>query len=193
MLFSVGTVSTQCIIGTSDVNPTIPRANSGQYIDLQHPATCRGNITAWHFCYYTESIDANVYTLFFRVWRSRNTNNLDLVHEYQQSSEVGDQSQAGVVICENVTLQVSEYFEVLPGDVVGVYVPFLIPTVSIVANNAVGSQLQFDTRENVEAFTSDRIQTRELIDLQAVEIHLFARVGKNILTSCTITSHCQYA
>ena len=117
------------------------------------------------------------------MWRSRNANNLDLIHEYQQNSEAGDQSQAGIVICENVTLQVSEYFEVQPGDVVGVYVPFITPTVSIIARSVLGSQLQFDTRDNFEPFTSDRIQRRDLTNISAVEFHLSARIGKCLLTS----------
>ena len=109
------------------------------------------------------------------MWRSRGTNRLDLIHEYRQSSEIGGQSQPGTVICENVTLQVSEYFEVLPGDVLGVYIPLSTSTVSIIAQSTLGSQLQFDTRQD---FDSNRIQRRDLIELSEIGFHLYGRIGK---------------
>ena len=153
----------------------------GQYLDLQHPAPCTGNLTAWHFCFYTSSVvEGNLYSIYFRVWRPTNGNAWKHVHQYQLNLRAGGQSgsNTGLLVCENVALNPQEYFRVQQNDILGVYLPVLVNSLPIIAEDVRGSQLYYDTRQNFEPFTDDRVQRNNLREILLLALHLDADIGE---------------
>ena len=64
----------ECALGSS-LNSTSRSEETGHFLDLSQPATCSGNLVAWHFCYYANTVMPNeVLGITFRVWRPQNGN-----------------------------------------------------------------------------------------------------------------------
>ena len=173
----VGGASAQCTIGDA-VEPTQSADVSGQFVNLNDPATCSGNLTAWHFCYYRSSIDndSSIYQLYFKVWRNVQGNSYALVSTIKiQDSPVLNSEN---VICMYVPLPVDQYVPVERGDVIAVYTPFTLPTVSVLAMQpAVTQELYQDTR-GISAFDATRFSRSDLRPENMYGLHLQADISK---------------
>lgn len=162
------------------VEQVSPHTNRGQFLDLQHPSSCNGNITAWHFCYYTSgvSVSTDTFSLWFRVWRPERAGVLRLVHDYQVSSTIDSLDTELPFDCGNIVLQESDYLEVEEDDIIGVYTSMRSTNVPIIGQNAPAeSVLHFDRRNN---FDSDTVRRRDLSETPSLVLHLYAHIGKNI-------------
>lgn len=167
------------------VEPTEAFITNGQYVNLNDPASCSGNLTAWHFCYYRSSIDttAPTYSVYLRVWRNRQGNTYNLV----STAEVrGNPNQnAGDLVCVDATLTEDQYIPVQQGDVIAVYLPFTIPTVSVLASEpAVVQELHQDMRGST-AFSSTEFRRSDLRIVNTYGLHLQADICKQSTSTFT--------
>ena len=164
------------------MDPTSPYTIGGQYIDLEHPVECAGNITAWHFCYYNETISAQPedYVAEFRVWRPTSEISFDRVYQYGVNVQL-QQNDSAVLVCQDITLQETEYFEVQQNDSLGVYI-FTRNTsgspLYIIGQNTVGFGLYYDTRNGMTPFSSINVASTDLQLNSSLGLHLFADIGK---------------
>ena len=170
------------VLGTAGVSPTRPHTTSGNYLDLNHPANCTGNLTMWHFCYYSVNLtQERTYGIFFNVWRHNEHNSriLERVHHFLFDINITNSSNLAALVCENVT----DLFEVYPEDVIGVFV--LETTVlgtlplHVIAAATSGFGLYFDSGGT---FTVNKDVDFEWMPTLA--LHLYADIGEavNIMT-----------
>lgn len=167
----------ECTLGDT-VEPNIPFIASGQYINLDSPAVCSGNLTAWHYCYYRSSIDSTslTYSLWFRVWRNSGGNTYSLVSTYPVD-DVPNRA-AGNVICEDIFLAENEFIAVEEGDIIAVYIPFSLDTVSVLAfRPSSGQRVHQDTRGS-GAFFQNQFQRNDLNRDISLGMHLYADICK---------------
>ena len=167
----------ECTLGDI-VEPTIPFIAGGQYVNLDSPATCSGNLTAWHYCYYRSSIDSTstTYSLWFRVWRKNGGNTYDLVSNYTVAGSPN--RAAGNVVCEDVLLAENEFTAVEEGDVIAVYIPFSLDTVSVLPFRPTTGRVHHDTRGS-SAFLENQFQRNEDLNRDiALGMHLYADICK---------------
>ncbi len=187
--------SGNCILGNTELNETDFLNSSGQYLDLEHPAPCNGNLTRWHLCYYASDIDqTDTYVVLFHIWRMINDSTFELVNQYKlnmtiEHSSNGDQT----LLCENVTL--STPIGINSNDILGVYIPFTSdlggPPLHIVARNTTDFGLFADTRTSIAVFTGDTISTNNLERATTLGLHLHADIGKctDYSLVCVITKN----
>jgi len=92
----------------------------GLFLDLQNPAPCNGTVTAWNYCFYRiESASDINYIVDFVVYR-RMGSNYQLV-ESRTVDMSGPQLAAlnSDFMCDTISLQESEMFEIREADVLG--------------------------------------------------------------------------
>ena len=156
-----------CGFGVYVSGPAVPHTEAGNYLDLNHPAQCRGNVTAWLFCHYpqTYSIQTQgyVYRAFFRIWRPTDSTGYmySLIYEHIQTTAVDNNDIDEEFLCVNVSLS-GRNVAVKKGDVIGVLIPdfssLAIPGLSMIANNVEGYGLFRQTQplsyENIPIYTS---------------------------------------
>ena len=174
-IIAIAAVSGQCMIG-NEVQPTEAITTNGQYVNLNNPATCSGNLTAWHFCYYRSSIDTGslMYSIYLRVWRNVQGNTYNLISNAEVRGSPN--LNAGDVICIDALIAEDQYVQVEQGDVIAVYMPFTIPTVSILAS-AVVQELHQDMRGSV-AFSATQFNRNDLRIVNTYGLHLQADICK---------------
>lgn len=166
-LLRVSVDCTGCGFGAHAPGPSVPHTEAGNYLDLNHPAQCPGNVTAWLFCHYpqTYSIQMHgyVYRAFFRIWRpTDSTKHLySLVYEHIPAIVVNNNDIEEQFLCVNVSLSGSNV-AIKKGDILGVLIPdfssLAIPGLSMIANNVEGYGLFRQTQplslENISIHTS---------------------------------------
>lgn len=179
-----GVVVGDGVLGTAGVSPTEPHTTSGNYLDLKHPANCTGNLTMWHFCYYSANLtQERTYGIFFDVWRhnKHNSQNLERVHHFPFEINFTNHSNLDTLVCENVT----DMFEVHPEDVLGVLIleATILGTLPLHVISAAtsGFGLYFDSRGT---FTVDKDVDLEWMPTLA--LHLYADVGKAVNITCIL-------
>ena len=170
--------SAQCTIGDA-VGSTRSADIRGQFINLNDPATCSGNLTAWHFCYYRSSIDndSSTYQLYFTVWR-RNVQGNSYVLVSRIQVQGSPNFNAGNVICVDANLPEDQYVPVEQGDVIAVYTPFTLPTVSVLALQPVVTQELYQDTRGVSAFSADQFSQNDLRPESMYGLHLQADISK---------------
>jgi len=92
----------------------------GLFLDLQNPAPCNGTVTAWNYCFYRiESASDLNYLVDFVVYRRRGSNYL--LVESTTVDMSGRQLAAlnSDFMCDTISLQESEKFEIREADVLG--------------------------------------------------------------------------
>ena len=52
LIFMITAVNGDCTLGRTDLEETTSNPTTGLYIDIDNPAVCSGQITAWNLCYY---------------------------------------------------------------------------------------------------------------------------------------------
>ena len=170
--------ASQCTAGSVQTTAGEPRSESGQYINLDHPAVCRGNLTTWNFCYYPGSED--VYTVHFRVWRpTRGRSRFTLIHTNQRTIRV--RNNQSVLNCENITLNEENYVQIEPDDVVGIYIPLLssFSAVGMYQSPQEGAGVYHD-RSALSILINLPIERNDLTKLKNAVLHLYADIGKSI-------------
>lgn len=155
----------------------------GQYLDLQNPLTCSGNLTAWHFCYYTAAMppaDFSSHNTFhwawLRVWRRVNSSVLfHQIHNHRV--RLRNESPNTSFVCQDEVL--SEPGSIQAGDILGVYLPVTpVLPVPVIGQGINGYSLFHDTRENTIAFSSTTLTTDSLVMQNNFVLHVDAEIGK---------------
>ena len=175
-----------CNFGSTEVPETNFLDDGGQYLDFGHPATCNGNLTAWHFCYYAADItESFTYVVWFRTWRMVDAINFVRIHDYQLSMMFNPPSSE-TLICETATL--STPLDVQENDILGAFIPFTLlfgPALHIVANDTEDFGLFADTRGTDASFLTtvsrDNLESRTTLGL-----HLYADIGKILMQNLLI-------
>ena len=154
---------------------------TGHYLNLRHPATCSGNLTTWHYCFYSGSITrTTTYSATLNVWRPRDDGiTFDRIHRTFLNVDLSPAGGSSELICgthaetDPVTMQ--------PGDVIGFYsVTFPGTPLYITSEDVPGFTLHEDTRNGVTAFFSPTITRNNTIEVP-LGLHLFADIGRTIL------------
>lgn len=155
----------------------------GQYLDLQNPLSCSGNLTAWHFCYYTAAMppaDFSSHNTFhwawLRVWRRVNSSVLlQQIHDHQVRLRNGSPNTS--FLCQDEVL--SEPESIQAGDILGVYLPVTpILPVPVIGQGISGYSLFRDTRDNSDAFSSKILSTDSLLMQNNFVLHVDVEMGK---------------
>lgn len=153
-----------------------------QYINLDHPATCRGNLTMWHFCYYPGNDDT--FTIEFRVWRATRGRSLfTRIHSDERTitSIRGSLNQL-VLICEDIPLTEDEYIHIEPNDVVGIHIPLFssVSAVGMYQSPPDGVGVYRDGRSTLSTLLSSSAERNDLTELPTASLHLYADISKSI-------------
>ena len=168
-----------CTFGIESPIPTppTPETQSGQLFDLNHPAICTGNLTAWHFCYYTATVALNQhYSLWFRVWRPNRGNRFIRIDQTVVQMSAQTSNDGSSTICEDFTLAESAYIPVMEGDVLAVYVPFTVSTVSVISRGVNGSDLFIDDRSMIDMFQATSVRRRDTSPAAGLAIQVYADI-----------------
>ena len=155
-----------------------------QYINLDNPAQCRGNITAWHLCYYPRATSDESFSVQLRVWRPTRGS----LYTRLSSAEVtvtppnGGSNGEELLICEDITLAAEDYIQVEPDDVIAIYIPesssSTVSTVGVFNNPPPpGAGIHRDSRSSLITFISSSFERSDLIMLRTVGLHLYADIG----------------
>ncbi len=174
--YIIGADTAGCILG-SKVDPTTGFAGQfGQFLDLQHPVPCTGNITAWHYCYYTsEVIQSNMeHFVYPRIWRPAGPNSWNLVYDVWL---MDIPERGSPVSCKNIVLREDQHFVVEAGDILAVYLPLLRERLPVVAEGVPFSLLYMDTRIELVPFTSQTVQEDDLREVSSLALNVYAEIG----------------
>ena len=155
--------------------------DGAQYINLNNPAQCRGNITAWHLCYYPRATTDETFSVRLRVWRPTRGS----LFSQLSSAEVTltpTNSGEELLVCEDMTLAAEEYIQVEHDDVIGIYIPessfSSVSTVGVFNNPPPpGVGIHRDSRSSIITFISSSVERRDLVMLRTAGLHLYADIG----------------
>ena len=175
----------ECVFGTEPIEQSTLHDTGGQYLDLNNPATCNRTITSWHYCYHSESMTGNGdYNVWVRIWSSVDGTTYIRQRDDLFSVQLQPQTSTGL-ICNNVTL--SEPIEILPGDIIGVYIPDgNLPAgepqtplhVTASTSNETAYRLHYDTRPRRQPFRRDNVDVDDLMEIRGLALHLYANIGE---------------
>ena len=79
-------------------------------------------------------------------------------------------------ICEDFTLAESAYIPVMEGDVLAVYVPFTVSTVSVISRGVSGSDLFIDDRSMIDMFQATSVRRRDTNPATGLAIQVYADI-----------------
>lgn len=196
-------VDAQCQVCTSGTtykhNETSPYYNitNGQFLDLDNPITCSGNVTSIQYCYHShnssnssQSVNSSM-NFLVRVWRAVGNGSYTKAHEYQIEENTPTQKESSLFVnvqCMSLTLNSSEYFHVLNGDILGIY--FEDSGLGILAINKDTSStdamaesssnvgLHYDIRSIGEVRDGTTLTSSDLRIKVGVNYHLQVQIGK---------------
>ena len=107
----------------SDLRPTRlqpRRLSPALYLNTADPATCRGNVTRWKYCYYPSQSDSDeLPRIQFAVYRRNETGGGYVRVSNVFTAFAADDIDASFD-CRMISLQRSQFVEVKTGDVIGV-------------------------------------------------------------------------
>ena len=171
-------VSSQCTAGSILTVAGEPLSGDGaQYINLDNPARCRGNITAWHLCYYPRASD-NSFTVHFRVWRPEGNSFSRLLDDERTFTTSG--SNGGELVCEDITLSTEDYVRIEHDDVIGIYIPSssTVSTVGVFESSpGPGVGIYRDGRNSILTRVRSSVDRDDLIMLRTAGLHLYTDIG----------------
>ena len=174
MLYS-GRVCANCALGTEGIPESDSIKTPGLYIDVDHPAPCSGELTAWHYCYYEPFATRRItYTVQLGVWRLNPQSNLfSKVGEMEFTERLGRRQDD--FECDDILLQGNEYIQIEKGDYLGVILG--TPTLPMAASFT-GSHLLWATSVtdlDVQSVAADGGNLEELRDST---VHISAEIGE---------------
>ena len=171
---------------------TTANPNPGLYIDIENPAVCSGQITAWNLCYYNPRvfIQASVSTLqiSLEVWRFDEQRNGVLVGRHMETVAIPVSPEN--FQCIKIKLSPDEYMDVSAGDVIGVPLmnrDAVLPVVGNIENSTLlFSQVSLPVLNELDM---DSIETRS-----SNALHVTADIGKKVfLMRARLTGLCMQA
>ena len=171
------TIDQECSVGQDPGEATLS-TSTGNYINLQYPALCSGNLTTWRYCYYSSSItEDETYTVIFRVWRpTGDGTTFDRIHDNSFSIPLTAGGQSAAFICDTYTE--SQYVPVEVNDVIGFF------STTFFGNNPL-----YITSQDVPDFTlfqdtrflgvfATTVNASEDLNQLSLGLHLSADIGK---------------
>ena len=133
-------------------------ASNSTYLLLNYTVPCNGTVYAWEFCYLPLTNDPK--TFYPSFWRPIDTNTQTLVNINRITYSRSGQG-VGIIQCLNHTVPDDEQFDVLIGDIVGLYSNTNPSLVSYTFNSVIsyiyGNSNQSGTVDNEGRSTTDRI------------------------------------
>ena len=165
-----GVVNGGCTLGRTGVQNTVGFLNPGLYIDIDNPAVCSGQITAWNVCYYNPRLFSHLNTLpiSLQIWR-----NGVRVGAYVESVTIPASPPS--FRCITIQLSPNEYMDVRVGDVIGVVMN--ANEVLPVVGNSNGVRLLFSQSAPAS------VNTGTLTVLNNMVLHVTAVIGKSVSES----------
>ena len=153
-----------------------------QYINLDNPAQCRGNLTAWHLCYYPRATTDDTFSVQLRVWRPTQGSLYSRLSSAEVNLTPSPSSGQEPLVCVDIPLAVKDYVQVERDDVIGIYIPdSLLSNVAVVGvfNNPPppGVGIHRDSRSSLITFISGSVGRSDLIRLRTAGLHLYADIG----------------
>ena len=117
--FDCGSIGSRTI--TSVSGSQLQRLSPGLYLNTDNPATCRGNVTEWNYCYYLSQSDDDDITprVQFAVYRSNGTGDGYVKVSDVFTASVTDDDTDQNPHCHVIRLRRSQIVEVETGDVIG--------------------------------------------------------------------------
>ena len=169
-------VNGNCTLGRTDLEETTSNPTAGLYIDIDNPAVCSGQITAWNLCYYNPRpsiIQPSVSTvqISLQIWR---------LNEPQNGAQVGAHVETVTIPqapesfqCITIELSPEDYMNVSVGDFIGVCTN--IDAVLPVVGNIEGSTLLFSP---AGLLMPNEVDMDNTIILSSVGLFVTAEIGK---------------
>lgn len=178
-------MSAQCTVGSviTAVGAPSPFYSGQQYVNLDNPSPCGGNITAWHFCYFLNEDDS--FNIEFRVWRAsgQGRNSFEEIHNDQRTIVLnGSTINSTQLHCVDILLTREEYLRVEQDDVIGVYVPLTasISPVGVFDSPPAGIGVRQDDRSIITILISESFQRNDLSNVPNAGLYLYADIGKSL-------------
>ena len=178
-------VTSQCSVGSMLTNAGEPLSGDGvQYINLNNPAQCRGNLTAWHLCYYPRATSDGAFSVRLRVWRPAASQGS--LYSRHSSAEItitpSLNSGEELLVCEDITLAAEDYIQVERDDVIGIYIPessfSSVSTIGVFNNPPPpGAGIYRDRRSSLITLISGSVERSDLVMLRTAGLHLYADIG----------------
>ena len=183
---SVCIVTSQCSAGSmltmaGDLEPLTQ--DGVQYINLDNPVQCRGNLTAWHLCYYPRATTDNTFSVRLRVWRPLQGSLYSSLSSAEVNLTPSPSSEQEPLVCIDIPLAVEDYVPVERDDVIGIYIPdpVLSSSVAVVGvfNNPPppGVGIYRDLRSSIITLVSGSVGRSDLVRLRTAGLHLYADIG----------------
>ena len=140
---------------------------SGTYLNTRHPVMCAGNISKWHFCYYTQYLThASRLNMTVAVWSSYEGSYAFYPGRFTRISLIHNHTLAKV-FCVEHSLSREDYLPVSHGDIVGVVLPSVNPIPVI--GSGEDTYLERITSEVLENISTDSLSpTRAIWHVEAV-------------------------
>ena len=142
------------------------------------PAETNGYITAWNYCYYTDSVSTSqTYTAVFAAWRYDNQStfaNLSVVNNSATIISLQPGYTIASVYCKVVELEPEKYFPIMRGDLLGVTLPSTnaIPLIGSISDYFI---LVHSITQETAALPLNSFEELQLA------LHLYVDIGKIIL------------
>ena len=169
-------VNGDCTLGrTQDlVENTVGFLNPGLIIDIDNPAACSGQITAWNVCYYNPRLFTllNTLPISLQIWRSNTPTRGVRVSAIVRTLTIPTSPPS--FRCITIQLSPNDYMDVRAGDVIGVVRTTDLDAVLPVVGNSNGVRLLFSQ----SAVAS--VNTGTLTVLNNMALHVTAEIGKSV-------------
>ena len=154
----------------------------GQYLNLKNPLNCSGNLTGWHYCFYTTATPFSPntsYWAWFQIWREVGSSfQLQKVFNHQVQFS-GFSSNNYTFVCQEIVVSNSDSFSVQVGDILGVYLPASpeqpIPVIGWDMNTT--HSIFYDCQNHSTTFLNETININSLENRTGLIIHVDALIG----------------
>ena len=160
---------------TAGLSGTYVSTRQGTYLNTDHPVMCEGNITKWHFCYYTQHLThASRLNMTLAVWSFYEASYvLFYPGRFTRISIIHNHTLAKFFCIEH-SLSREDYLPVSQDDIVGVVLPSVNP-IPVIGSGETTDFLKYQPVQNLNS-----IMYNSLTSTLAV-IHVEAVIGKQIL------------
>ena len=149
---------------------TVGFLNPGLIIDIDNPAVCSGQITAWNVCYYNPRLFTllNTLPISLQIWRFNTPTQGVRVSAIARTLTIPTSPLS--FQCITIQLSPNDYMDVIAGDVIGVV--RTVNEVLPVVGNSNGVRLLFSQSAPASVNTLTVLNDRAL--------HVTAEIGKSV-------------
>ena len=195
----LGQEESDCEIGThssSLLDSSFPTAITGMYLDILHPATCNGRLSALSLCYPATLTQGDELATMLQVWRQseqeQDSLHLRMVREIELTVTVSSELVPSFsLVCAQHSL-VSGHIDLMQGDILGVILPSQPDSefLPVVTNSTESGGLFQVVRESTDAEMPLSESDLVFVSSLSLEVRMvYAGVASSQPTPTDVISH----